>query len=102
MPSLGRNKAIKCDYTGGECGLDFHIFFAIRKHKQSLHKIKKQSSQFDYFGIEFDTIMVDHVNQKLRNELSCVKHSPIDSESFRGKQKFQLCSNKIESATDSW
>ena len=47
-------------FTCGECGLDIHSFYALRKHKLSLHKIQKQSSESDYIEIDFDTILGDH------------------------------------------
>ena len=74
-------------FTCGECGLDFHSFYAFRKRKQSLLKIKEQSSESDYIEIDFDTIMGDHANQEIWNELSSVKHFLIDSDSFRRKHK---------------
>ena len=56
-------------------------------HEETFHKIKEQTSESVPIEIDFGTIMGDHANQELRDELDSVKHFLIDSESFRGKHK---------------
>ena len=74
-------------FTCSECKLNFHSFYTLRMHKESFHKIKEQTSESVPIEIDFDTIMGDHANQELRDELNSVKHFLIDSESFREKHK---------------
>ena len=66
--------------------LTFHSFYALRKHKKSLHGSQSQTNVTLSRKVDLDTIMGDHANQQLREELHNVEHFLVDSESIRGKQ----------------
>ena len=66
--------------------LTFHSFYAVCKHKQSLHGSLSQSNVTLSGKVDLDTIMGDHANQQLREELHNVEHFLVDSESIRAQQ----------------
>ena len=66
--------------------LTFHSFYALRKHKKSLHGSQSQANVTLSRKVDLDTIMGDHANQQLREELHNVEQFLVDSESIRRKK----------------
>ena len=79
--------------------LTFHSFYALRKHKQTIHGSPSQSNVTLSGKVDLDTIMGDHANQQLREELRNVEHFLVDSETIRGKQHvFNLALTELSAA----
>ena len=81
-----RKEGLSKKFTCTECMLTFHSFYALRKHKQTLHGSQSQSNVTLSGKVDLDKIMGDHPNQQLREELRNVEHFLVDSETIRGKQ----------------
>ena len=81
-----RKEDLSKKFTNTECMLTFHSFYALRRHKKSLHGSQSQTNVTLSRKVDFDTIMGDHANQQLREKLHNVEHFLVDSESIRGKQ----------------
>ena len=81
-----RKEYLTRNFTCTECMLTFHSFYALRKPKQTLHGSQSQSNVTVSGKVDLDTIMGDHANQQLREELRNVEHFLVDSESIRGTQ----------------
>ena len=73
------------NFTCNECLQTFHNFYALRKHKRA-HETQSQPNSTNSNKIKLDTIMGDHANEQLREELRNVEHFLVDSQTIRGKQ----------------
>ena len=81
-----RKEDLTTKFTCTECMLTIHSFYALRKHKKSLHGSQSQTNVTLSRKVDLNTVMGDHANQQLREELHNVEHFLVDSESIRGKQ----------------
>ena len=81
-----RKEDLTKKFTCTECMLTFHSFYALRKHKKSLHDSQSQTNVTLSRKVDLDRIIGDHANQQLRKELHNVEHFLVASESNRRKQ----------------
>ena len=81
-----RKEDLTKKFTCTGCMLTFHSIHALRKHKKTLHCKQSQTNVTLSRKVDLDTIMGDHANQQLREELHLIEHFLVDSESNRGEE----------------